>query len=471
MAGGSIHPVADVYNSGWTAASGTTLWNMIQGSDADTSYIQVANTGLPFKVTMRPAKDAVLGPRLFPVSVVIEARTTTGSAFINGSAYDKNGLYLGDVTKNINSTTYSAYVVNMSSTLGGDYSGISIEIQNSANPGVSSQLATLRITDMYMNMSASPFQEKYSFQEAINHVYGYGNTEYTPEQALTRYLGLENTYNGQYSIEQLYNILHFNSLDKESRAWDPIADYANRRASIDLGTFSGLDGKRYTREEAINKFSYLKQVPSQDIIMASFPKVERWDFTRNAKGLTSNLGNALYTNANLASAYQENGTSLFVGYSAGIFATGTVSTLLQEAPIGNVMMSMDITPFTASSSITGKQTIFEIPNYFRLDYSGSGFNQFVMNLHDGSSYVSALQSNGVTFGAREKVRVEILYVIPELTVQMLVNNSANAFYSDSGFNGNTLGSTFYLGTDASKANAFSGAINEFRFTDDIKLLD
>lgn len=469
MASTNLFPISDVYNSGWTAASGTTLWNMINGADqTDGTYIQVANTGIPFKVQLRDVPS--YGPGASTVQANIVARTTTGSAFINGSAYDGDGKYIGDITKNVNSTTYSAYVINMSSNVGKNLKGITLEIQNSANSFVSSQLSTLRISDMSVTVSSSPFYEEKTLQENLNTLYGYGLHEYTPTEALVKYLGLDDYYKGQYTFDQLYNILHFDDIKKDASAWDPVAYNANVRHAIDLATFGPLDGKRFTRSEVAGKQIQVNESGPTEFVLNAFPTVERYSFNQRGNGLNSNNGNALYTNASLASAYKDSGTSLFVGYSAGIFATGTAPSFLPGA-IGQIGVQFDIKPFVHSSGYTGGTTLFELPNYMRVDYSGSGFDQFVVNLHDGSSYVSALQSNGVTFKANENVHFEIFCLLPELTIIYMVNGTANAFYSDAGFDGGTYPSTFYLGTNASKTSPFSGAISELRFTTDVKLLD
>lgn len=468
MASDNFYPVSDVYNSGWTAASGTTLWNMINGADQDdTTYIQVTNTGIPFKVQLRDVRG--YGPGATTLQANIVARTTAGSAFINGSAYDQYGVYIGDITKNVNSTTYSAYTINMSSNLHAGFKGITIEIQNSANAALSGP-NPLRISDLSVTVSSGPFTEKYTLQEAVNRLYGYGEHSYMPTEALAKYLALDDYSNGKYTFEQMYNVLHFNSIDKDLNQWDPVAYNASVRTSIDLGTFGKLDGKRFQRNEvAIQQMKVNSSGPSE-FVMNAFPYVERYSFNSAGNGLVSSRGNTLYTNANLNSAYQDNGRSLYVGYSAGIFSTGIAPSFL-PGQIGQVGVQFNLKPFIHSSGYTGGTTVFELPNYMRVDFSGSGFDQFVVNLHNGSSYVSALQSNGVTFKAGENVKFEIFCLLPELTILYLVNGAANAFYNDPAFNGGTFPSTFYLGTNASKTNPWSGTIDELRFTTDVKLLD
>lgn len=473
MASTDLYPISDVYNSGWTAASGSTLWNMINGQDQDdTTYIQVTNTGLPFKVQANPVFPPY-GPGASTVSVNIVARTTTGSAFINGSAYDADGKYIGDITKNINTTTYSAYVVPLNQNLSNNFKGITIELQNSANPGVSSQLSTLRISDLSVTVSSAPFVERMTFQEAVNRTYGYGPHDYSPEEAIARYLQLDDKYyKGKYTLQQLYNILHFNKKDKSLYTSDPIRYYGNTRASlVDLQTNPApLDGAAYSKETLAAK-EIASSITFPDILTTHLPQVTRYGFSQNVMNLSANDGSVLYTNASLPSAYQDNGTSLYVGYSAGVFATGSIPAFMSSTTIGQYAMGLEIKPFAASSSYVGQNTLFEIPNFLRIDFSGSGFNQFVLQMSDGAAYVSGMQSNGVTFGAGETVRLEYLYVVPSLIANSYVNNVANAFVSDGAFNGGTLGATFYLGTDAAAANPFSGAISELRFTDDIKLYD
>lgn len=468
MASASFFPVSDVYNSGWTAASGSTLWNMINGADQDdTTYIQVTNTGIPFKVRLKDVER--FGPGATTVQANIVARTTAGSAFINGSAYDGDGKYIGDITKNINTTTYSAYTVNMSSNIGFNFKGVTIEVQNSANAALSAP-NPLRISDMSITFSSAPYLEQKSFQEGLNKLYGYGDHEYTPAEAIAKYLGLDDYYKGQYTLEQLYGILHFDDIKKDSNSWDQVAYNAQLRHAVDLSTFGPLDGRRFTRDKLAQQQLNFNANGPGEFILNAFPLVERYSFTRAGNGLVSNNNNTLYTNANLASAYQDNGKSLFVGYSAGIFATGTAPSFIPTS-VGSVGVQFNLKPFISSSGYTGGTTVFELPNYMKVDFSGSGFNQFVVSLHDGASYVSALQSNGVTFGQYEPVKFEIFCLLPELTILYMVNGTANAFYSDPAFTGGTYPSTFYLGTNAAAANPWSGAIDELRFTTDIKLLD
>lgn len=313
------------------------------------------------------------------------------------------------------------------------------------------------------------------FDQVVREKYGYDN-RVTVEEALADYMGLGGYSHGQYQVHELFNMMHFNRKDLNVDQHDPIAYYMNKNASLDVTVFEAYDPKQYTRDEyAVKNLLKDRQFAAGDFAFTTLeyglPLIERYEFNEAYNGLESNTGNTLYTNGTLSSMYKENATALHVGYSAGVFATGTTPDMVPSL-VGGTLIQMDIKPYAASSSYVGQNTLFEIPDVFRIDFSGSGYNRFVAALHDGSSYVSAVPSDAITFGAGEDIQLEYYYVVPEILTKFIINGVHNTTVEDGDFNGvENLPSEYYVGTDQNAANPWSGSIRELRLTDDLKFAE
>ncbi len=456
----TLVPVSDLSASNWSASTGATLFGVLDdgattnSSDYITGYGGTSYAQLGFTPATRSS-----GVITFTLDLQTQAAAQTGSLSMSAL----NGTTVLSTRSISPVATYTAIVFQTNSSSITDWSNISFAFQQNST-------ANVNIYNIYSTIGdyvPYRYQRSLPAEQVIKDFYGYGNDK-TASDAIAAYLGLEGYYHGQYTLEQLFMILHFENPDKLAAESDPIAAYINTRASLKLPDFTQYDGKAYDRQYLLNaEFYNRKDDPNQSFTQVALPTVARYGFTRTQNGLSASNGDFLYTNASLNSAWKDGGTSFHVGYSAGIFATGVV-----ESFVGNALTQMyqfDVKPYLASTAYTGKNTLFEIPNYLRIDFSGSGYNRFIAVLHDGSTYSSSIPAPATTFAAGESVRFEFLYGIPELMCKFIVNGVHDDMVQDENFNGNTIGAAFYLGTNATAGTPFSGAFNEFRMSDSLKV--
>jgi hypothetical protein len=440
-------------------------------ADDDTTYVQTAavNSALILGFQNPPPPDFGTQGQEMVVRHRVNVNATGNTALVGHSILNYGQLVTS--TAVVITSTYSSLSIPLEALLPtpNDYNGVQVKSMVLTAP----QTGQVRVTQYFLRTGEpmlTPFPYvRLSEQEAIARLTGNGDHQYSKEEALAKYLNIPGWYSGKYSWEELVAMLHgYSPSDPIAHEHDNVKRITETVGGIDDFTNFTTGVSSYMDEqELLSKKAYAN---AGQIFTPMFPSPHAWSivFDQQAKPFFQPTVGSLYFNGVTNSGWKDSGHEFHVGYSAGIFMTASFQNTVIEGQLqgGGETYAIEMRPYLASTAYTAQNTIFELPGYLRVDYSGSGYNRFVAQIADGTNaYVSAVPSAPVTFAANDIVNLAFSYTYDGLNAKFYVNGVQGTSVSDGDFVGAAIPTTMFVGGNSAKTSSFSGGLRALRVLD------